>query len=108
MFIYKNCGCSARKNKVSIPTGKIQKIAGLLKLVSVPSRLSILLLLNTGPHCVCDIIAHLKMSQTLASHHLSDLTKANLVTSEKKGNFMYYSLTNKGKELVSHLKQLTT
>jgi DNA-binding transcriptional ArsR family regulator len=107
MFIYKRCDCAANKIKPTIPQPKLNTLAGLLKLASVPARLNILLLLNDAPHCVCDIITHTKMSQTLASHHLSDLVKANLVKSQKNGQFVDYSLTKKGNALVSHLEKLT-
>jgi len=106
MFIYKRCKCKT-KPKGLRSKNQPSSLSGLLKLVSVPSRLSILTLLGDDPHCVCDIIAHTKMSQTLASHHLSDLTVAGLVESQKNGQFVDYSLTKKGKLLISHLKKLT-
>ncbi len=53
-------------------------------------------------------MTHSKMSQTLASHHLADLTKAGLIESQKNGQFVDYSLTKKGSVLVSHLEKLTT
>lgn len=81
-------------------------VAGLLKLVSVPSRLNILLLLKQSPHCVCDIQSHTKLSQTLISHHLADLMKAGLVAGEKAGKFIEYSLTGKGKKIVANLVKL--
>jgi DNA-binding transcriptional ArsR family regulator len=107
MFIYKRCDCAKDKIKPTIPKPQLNALAGLLKLTSVPARLNILLLLSDTPHCVCDIIAHTKMSQTLASHHLSDLVKANLVKSQKNGQFVDYSLTKKGTALVSQLVKLT-
>ena len=107
MFIYKHCDCVKNKIISVIPQLQLNTLAGLLKLASVPTRLNILLLLNDSPHCVCDIIAHTKMSQTLASHHLSDLVKSNLVENQKNGQFVDYSLTKKGKALVSHLEKLT-
>lgn len=106
MFIYQRCKCNSKKNKPYISNGKIQSTANILKLVSVSSRLSILLLLDKGPHCVCDIMAHTKISQTLASHYLSNLAKANLVSSKKNANFVDYKLTAGGRHLVFHLRQL--
>lgn len=107
MFIYKRCKCEGKPT--SLPIGKaLKSLPALLKLISVPSRLSILCLLNSGPHCVCDMQTHSKMSQTLISHHLSDLSRAGLIKSTKNGQFVDYSLTKKGATLVSHLKRLVS
>jgi ArsR family transcriptional regulator, arsenate/arsenite/antimonite-responsive transcriptional repressor len=106
MFIYKRCKCESKiKNQRSI--NHLNSLSGVLKLVSVPSRLSILALLSDGPHCVCDIMTHNKMSQTLISHHLSDLTEGGLIESKKNGQFVDYNLTKKGKVLVTQLEKLT-
>lgn len=107
MFIYKRCKCKPVK-PASFSKQQVSAVAKVLKLASVPSRLSILLLLSNGPHCVCDIETHSKMSQTLVSHHLADLTKADLIKSKKNGQFVDYTLTKEGYTLVSHLKQLST
>lgn len=105
MFIYKRCQCRPSK-PASFTKQQVAKVAGVLKLASVPSRLSILLLLESGPHCVCDIETHSKMSQTLISHHLADLTGAGLIESKKNGQFVDYNLTKKGETFVSHLVKL--
>ena len=103
MFIYKRCGCKPQKIKNSLPQKSILTLAGRLKLASAPSRLSLLLLLGQKPHCGCDLMVHTKMSQTLISHHLSDLIKAGLAQSQKKGQFVDYSLTQKGKIFTEQL-----
>lgn len=105
MFIYKRCKCGT-KSQSRHSENDFTSLAGLLKLLAVPSRLSILNLLGSGPHCVCDIETHSKMSQTLISHHLSDLAKTGLIQSEKNGQFTDYSLTQKGGALVAYLKKL--
>lgn len=106
MFMYKHCGCEPEEIQTRISKQNIFALVEYLKLASVPSRLSLLLLLNQKPHCVCDLMAHTKMSQTLISHHLSDLTKAKLVQSQKRGQFMDYRLTIKGKNLIDLLKKI--
>ncbi len=106
MFIYKRCNCSDKSalNK-SIQTSSAN-LADLLKLISVPARLEILFLLEEKAHCVCDIEVHTKLSQSLTSHHLSDLTQAGLINRFKQGKFVHYKLTDKGQELIKNLKQL--
>lgn len=106
MFIYKRCKCET-KPKGLLSKNQHGSLSGLLKLVSVSSRLSILTLLNNGPHCVCDIMTHSKLSQTLVSHHLSDLLDAGLIESKKKGQFVDYSLTKKGLVLLSQLEKIS-
>jgi ArsR family transcriptional regulator len=106
MFIYKRCDCSDKTalNK-SIQTAS-SNLTDLLKLVAVPTRLEILFLLEEKGHCVCDIETHTKLSQSLTSHHLSDLATAGLITKYKQGKFVHYKLTGKGQTFVKNLKQI--
>jgi ArsR family transcriptional regulator len=62
-----------------------------------PMRLMILSLLAdapTGEVCVCDFVAPLGKSQPTVSHHLKILAEAGLVTSERRGKWVYYALNN--------------
>src|ERR1700722_18766774 len=56
-------------------------------------RLRILHLLLKGEMCVCDLVDVIRVPQPTASRHLAYLRKAGLVATEKKGLWMYYSLT---------------
>ena len=85
---------------------KINSISNLLKLVAEENRLKLLCLLRQGEHCVCEIISHFEMSQSLVSHHLADLREENLVVSRKEGRQVYYSLTAKGKKLTNNIFSL--
>lgn len=90
-------------------TGKSKQISSLsntLKLVSEESRLKLLCLLHQKKHCVCELMKNVKMSQSLISHHLSDLKEAKIVIDEKKGVRVYYSLTEKGKKITENLFKL--
>jgi len=106
MFIYKRCRCRECQVNSYFPSQRFKPLAGLLKLVMVPSRLNILLLLKQSPHCVCDIAAHTKLSQTLISHHLADLVAGGLVESKKDGRFIEYRLTDQGKKIINNLVKL--
>jgi len=59
-----------------------------------PLRLTILEKLRTGPCCVCKIIPYVGGEQSNVSHHLAILRKAGIVRSEKKGQEMWYEVTN--------------
>ncbi len=80
---------------------EVQDLSILLKLVSDNSRLQLLYILQTGEHCVCQLMDHLKLSQSLISHHLKDLKDFDLVADRKDSKWSYYSLTSKGIEITN-------
>jgi len=84
----------------------IEKISGLLKIAGDTSRLKILCILRKKEHCVCKLMEHLDMSQSLISHHLQDLKDAGLVADEKRGQYVFYSLTDEGRRITDLLFQI--
>lgn len=86
--------------------GQVASLSSFLKLVAEESRLKLLCLLRQGQHCVCELIDHTHLSQSLISHHLRDLKDAGLVENEKRGQWAYYSLTKKGKKVSNLLFSL--
>jgi len=103
MFISKRCDCATKDNGRIPSETDLKKLSNNLILLSVKSRLDLLFLLKDKSHCVCDLMVHTDMSQSLISHHLSDLTKAGFVNSKREGRYMDYSLTSKGNRLVKML-----
>ena len=97
MRSYKCCRSS------SLESAKITQLSALLTLVSEKSRLRLLCLLREGEHCVCEIMEHVDMSQSLISHHLRDLKELGLIADEKRGLYVFYSLTPRGKEITNLL-----
>jgi ArsR family transcriptional regulator, arsenate/arsenite/antimonite-responsive transcriptional repressor len=77
----------------------VQSLSTLLSLVGENSRLQILCILRQGKHCVCEINLHIKVSQSLISHHLKDLRDGGLITDEKQGLNVFYALTSEGKRV---------
>ncbi len=60
-----------------------------------PVRLRLVSLLanaDGGAVCVCDLTEPVGRSQGTVSHHLKVLSKAGLVTAEKRGRNMWYSV----------------
>lgn len=106
MFIYKRCRCRANLDKYEFTDKQISILEEKLKLLGVKARLELLLMLKKGPHCVCDLITHTKLSQSLISHHLSDLSTAGFVESKKEGTFVEYQLTKSGQILLENLEEL--
>ena len=65
------------------------KVHGAL---SDANRLKILKLLGFREMCVCELTAALDMNQPNLSYHIKKLENAELVRSEKRGKWVYYSL----------------
>ena len=93
-----NC-CDSRSSEFV----QIENLSSMIKLVGEANRLRLLCLLRQGDHCVCEILEHFDMSQSLVSHHLADLRAAGLVTDNKKGRQVFYSLTDKGLDITNKL-----
>lgn len=85
---------------------QVTALSGLLKIVSEESRLKLLCILRQKEHCVCEMKEHVDLSQSLISHHLRDLKDAEVVTSDKRGLRVWYSLTEKGKHITDLLFQI--
>ena len=68
--------------------------AALFKALADPHRLTILATLaQASEHvCVCDFTAALPLNQPTVSHHLRLLREAGLVTTQRRGTWMYYRL----------------
>jgi len=95
MSSYKCCTPSAPESS------RVTALSSLLKIVSEESRLKLLCILKQGEYCVCEIMEHVDMSQSLISHHLKDLKDIGIVVDEKRGLYVYYSLTPKGKDITN-------
>ena len=44
--------------------------------------------------CVCELEAHFDLSQPTVSHHLRILREAGIVSSERRGTWVYYALAD--------------
>lgn len=64
----------------------------LFKALNDPTRRSILEMLKNGDLTAGEIADAFAMTKPSISHHLELLKQSNLVVSEKKGQYVYYSL----------------
>lgn len=63
------------------------------KALSDPTRLGIVQLLNQqGELCVCDITTRLNQPQPTISRHLNQLKSLGLLTSERRGTWIWYAI----------------
>lgn len=70
----------------------ICKVSKMLKVMSDETRLKILYSLLKGEKCVCELQELTNSSQSLISHQLASLRKANLIGFRKDGNRVFYAL----------------
>nr|WP_149917119.1 metalloregulator ArsR/SmtB family transcription factor [Paenibacillus ihbetae] len=68
-------------------------MADKLKLLSDGTRLTILSLLKEREYCVCELVDVLEISQPGVSQHLRKLKSQGLVKEDKRGQWVYYSLS---------------
>jgi ArsR family transcriptional regulator, arsenate/arsenite/antimonite-responsive transcriptional repressor len=64
----------------------------VFKALNDPTRRKILELLQERDMTAGEIVEHFNISGPSISHHLDLLKQANLVSSEKEGQYVYYSL----------------
>lgn len=68
--------------------------AAIFSALAHPLRLRILEKLRDGPCCVCKIIPFVGGEQSNVSHHLAILRNAGIVSSEKRGQEVWYTVTD--------------
>jgi len=80
----------------------VKEYAALFRVLGDETRLEIVGLLAAagGALCVCEIEPRFNLSQPTISHHLRLLREAGVVTSERRGTWVYYALDSKRVEAV--------
>lgn len=104
---------TAKPAKSAAPKGTftavgIRRASNLLKQVSDPTRLQILLLLSDSEHnvgAICDQLGG--QSQPAVSHHLAKLRDGRLIEPRREGKNNVYALTEEGSLLAHTVKSLT-
>jgi ArsR family transcriptional regulator, arsenate/arsenite/antimonite-responsive transcriptional repressor len=70
-------------------------LAQVFKALGDPVRLRLLSLIGAhqgGEVCVCDLTTAFNLTQPTISHHLKVLRQAGIITSERRGTWVYYRL----------------
>ncbi len=68
------------------------RCATFLKALGDPIRLQIVRALQSGPKSVSDLVLLLELEMPNVSHHLRVLYHADIVTTQREGKFIYYTL----------------
>ncbi len=71
-----------------------EQISRVSKAMSSPQRLILINILSNGEHTVDELAVNSGMSVANTSRHLQVLKQARLVTSERRGNNMFYMVSN--------------
>lgn len=87
--------CTPLSISARLERHEAERLAQVLKAVADPTRLQLISMIKTAPRgeaCVCDLTEPLGLRQPTVSHHLRVLSEAGLVTRERRGTWMWYSL----------------
>jgi DNA-binding transcriptional ArsR family regulator len=83
-----------------------QRAAILLKQVSDPTRLQVILLLAEGEKHVGAMCEELNQSQPAVSHHLALLRHGSIIAPRRQGKNNFYDLTDAGAKLAAVVKTI--
>lgn len=87
--------CCAPIRREPVDAEAAVALAEAFKALADPVRIQLLNLIATadgGEACACDLVEPVGKSQPTVSHHLKVLREAGLVTSEKRGTWVWYSV----------------
>lgn len=71
---------------------QINEYADFFKAVGNPTRLKLVLLLEHGEQCVCDLEEKLHLDMSVISRHLKQLKSCAIVSSRREGKKVFYKL----------------
>ena len=80
---------------VLIEPADAARVAETFAALADPVRLQILSMIATAPTgevCACDFVGPIDRSQPTVSHHLKVLATAGIVTTERRGRWIWYRL----------------
>lgn len=79
----------------------LEEISQIFKALSDPIRLKMVYLLTEKESlCVCEIVDKLQLSQSTTSRHLAYLKNSGLVSAERRGVWMHYTLEKTALEFI--------
>ena len=98
--------CRVPLIKEPLSAGQAERLAPSFKALGDPVRLRLLSLIAShegGQACVCDLTDAFEVSAPTISHHLKVLKESGLVSSERRGTWVYYRAEPAALELLSTL-----
>ena len=86
--------------------GQVRKLNNIYTSISSDARLFILLILSQFNAFHYELEYILGLSQPTISHHVHKLVTVGLVEQTKKEKIVFLSITNLGKLLINHIKEI--
>jgi ArsR family transcriptional regulator len=90
--------CSSPLTGEPLSAAEAGELSVLLKAIADPARLRLVSLIachEGGEACVCELTGAFDLTAPTISHHLRVLREAGLISSERRGTWVYYR-TNPG------------
>ena len=87
--------CAPLSSTPDFPMDDAVRLAVRLKALADPARLRLIAFMLNQPNyeaCTCDLAPAVGLSEPTVSHHLKTLEKAGLVTKERRGMNVHYSV----------------
>ena len=96
-------GCWPVRSVDPLPPDLQGRMIAAFKALADSTRLEILRLVaaQSGPTCVCDIVAHFDRSQPTISHHLKILREAGWLSQSKVGIWAFYAIDSRAGALLA-------
>lgn len=86
-------GCCPTATESPLADADATVLAHTYAALADPVRLKLLSLLSaSGEMCSCDLVGPLAKSQPTVSHHTKILAEAGLITGDKRGRWVYWSV----------------
>lgn len=85
--------CCSPLLREPVTSEEAAELSQVLKALADPVRLRLLSLIGAhtgGEACVCELVDAFELSQPTISHHLKVLRDAGLISSERRGTWVYY------------------
>ncbi len=96
-----NC-CETPNPPTPLRTTERERLVGIFKALSDPTRLDIFRLVaaQDTPLCACDVVERFDVSQPTVSHHMKVLRDAGLIVVSRLGVWAYYAVDPAGLALL--------
>jgi len=92
--------------KTSVPMEDIWRLDAIIGVLADKKRLVILYALSRQRMCVCMLADITQSPYSKCSYHITRLKDMGVITSQNEGNYLIYSLTPLGKNILKILEKL--
>lgn len=101
----KNGGMNGLLARVPDPAVLYAK-SRLTQALADPIRLTVMYALLSQPLCVCVIKAVVRIADSKLSYHLTILKEQEFIVGEQQGNWIIYSITDRGRQALKCIEKL--